>query len=114
MQGKSDLLSAAVTELLKLPIDQRIAQDPQGDVAYLLAVEAQLRGDATAKDSALAHAAHAAPTSTSGREALAKLMTGSPASSDEKEGEWCKKVHAAPHLASSWHEQAREKMQEWR
>jgi hypothetical protein len=107
VQGKADLLSAAVSELLKLPIDQRMAQDSQGDVSYLLRCEAQLRGDSAAADAALAHAVHADPTSVTGREALHGLIGGSAGEKGEQGRQesgkdWEKKVHASPHLKGSW------------
>lgn len=97
VQGESDLLSAAVSELLKLPSDQRAAQDPSGDVAYLLRCEARLRGDTEGLRTVLAKAAFVDPSSSRGRAALRELCD--PSSQGEGEGSWEKRMFQAPHAA---------------
>ena len=38
-----ELLDAALAEILRLPIDQQIEQDPRGDIAYLISAHHKLQ-----------------------------------------------------------------------
>lgn len=69
IRSNEELLDAALAEINKLPTDQQLAQDPTGEVAYLLASQSQLQGT---NDQAhvYTHALHADPASLKAQEAF--------------------------------------------
>ena len=67
IRNNSELLDAALSEIIKLPADKQLSQNPTGEIAYLLAAQAQLQGDTESTSGIYAHAVHADPTSTSAR-----------------------------------------------
>ena len=85
--ANSDLLEASLAEILKLPIDQRVASDPTKDSYYLLACEKILSGSGPAGAvEVFSHALHDDVTSSKAQHELADALEAarSPDGGDEE------------------------------
>jgi hypothetical protein len=67
--NKDELLEAALSEISNLPMDQKLAQDPTGEIVFLRACQQILPGHSKTEVDIYSDALHAAPASNDMREA---------------------------------------------